>query len=148
MGGFWHRKESMERGEYQHPRRGKQPILFSGFTDGTITPTDLDALWDYNGKGWIIAEAKYNGKEVDTGQRIAFENWVKTCRAAGVRCLVIIVDHYVSNPDEGVILRDGWVRKMYSTETMDWTYPQQPITAKEVVDRYKKKFKLRGKYEA
>lgn len=44
---------------------------FSGLQWGKITPTDIDAMVEFNGKLFVLIECKYGTSEIGVGQRLA-----------------------------------------------------------------------------
>lgn len=60
----------------QHDKRFRQRVDFSGLRIGSSYPTDIDAIYDCGGKGFIIAEIKTGDAPVPTGQKILLEHMI------------------------------------------------------------------------
>ena len=70
---------SVAVGDIRHRDRARQIISFSNLRRHRgITPTDIDGFIDYGGNGFILMEAKLYGKEIEYGQKLAFENLIKS----------------------------------------------------------------------
>lgn len=92
----------VERGKIYNINRYKQLIDFSGLLfHRNITPTDIDGFIDFGGNAFIYMEAKLEGIEVNKGQRIAFENIVKSHEKAGHKAIAIIWRHNI--PEDEMI---------------------------------------------
>ena len=92
----------VERGKIYNIDRYKQLIDFSGLLfHRNITPTDIDGFIDFGGNAFIYMEAKLVEAEVKIGQRIAFENIVKSHERAGHKAVAIIWRHNV--PEKEII---------------------------------------------
>ena len=59
----------------------------------TITPTDIDGVWDYNGKYFVYIEGKLIGKATDPGQRFALQNIINSHWKAGNPAMALIYEH-------------------------------------------------------
>ncbi|PJH64351.1 hypothetical protein, partial [Salmonella enterica] len=58
-------------GEIKHPERFNQPLLFKGMSRGKLSPTDIDAVFEYKDKGYIFYEVKHKSvKNIPLGQDI------------------------------------------------------------------------------
>lgn len=85
------------RGEIKHRDRAKQIISYARLERmRKITPTDIDGFIDYNGNAFIYMDAKLNGKEIDFGQKRAFENLIKSHGKAEHPSCAIIFRHNTS----------------------------------------------------
>ena len=90
------------RGAIHNKKRYKQLFDYSGLLlHRNITPTDIDGLIDFGGNAFIYMEAKLIDAEVKMGQRIAFENIVKSHEKAGNKAIAIIWRHNV--PEDEII---------------------------------------------
>ena len=79
------------RGDIKHRDRSRQIISYSGLVrHRNITPTDIDGFIDYGGNAFIYMDAKLEGKEIEFGQKLAFENLVKShVKAEHPTCAII-----------------------------------------------------------
>ena len=103
---------------------------------GTITPTDIDAIVDYQNKIWIIYEVKMVGKDVPYGQRLALMRLIQNAKNSGKHGCAMIVEHNVTDPHNNVFLKDCIVREMYTTDRMQWRTPRRRKTALQATDDY------------
>lgn len=62
-----------ERGAIRNRQYGTQVRDYRGLRFGNITPTDIDGLIEYQGKGYVFIETKYQNAELPYGQRLALE---------------------------------------------------------------------------
>ena len=80
---------SIAVGDIRYRDRGRQIISYSKLMRHRgITPTDIDGFIDYGGNGFILMEAKIYGKEIDYGQKLAFENLTKSINKKPI-CTVV-----------------------------------------------------------
>lgn len=77
-----------ERGQIRSLRYTRQRAEFTGLRFGTITPTDIDGLIEFEGRCCIFMEAKHGGAELPTGQRLALE---RNCDRWGSNGIVLVV---------------------------------------------------------
>lgn len=59
------------RGVIRNRQQSNQVRDFSGLRFGKITPTDLDGLIEYKGKGYVLLEVKHEDAELPFGQGLA-----------------------------------------------------------------------------
>lgn len=120
----------VERGVYQNINRGRQLLRFDGIRYDNITPTDIDAVIEYQNKCWILHEVKTKGKDVPFGQKLLFERWIKDSKKVGKHAIAIISEHEIYDTQKDIYLkRDCFVREFYSTDTMIWRPPKTPMKA-------------------
>ena len=81
------------RGKIHTPDRAKQLRDFSGLRFGTITPTDIDGLIEYQNIGYVIMEFKAKDNIVLDGQRLALERLTDDLSLAAKNTLCIIAYH-------------------------------------------------------
>ena len=124
------------RGVYKNEKRGRQLLLFDGLKYGSITPTDIDGLIEYRNYLWLIYEAKFAGKDVPQGQRVALERLIRNIRIAKKHGIAMIVEHKVQSTASDVYLKDCMVRELITTENLRWRPPKYEITVKEITDLY------------
>jgi len=102
-----------DRGKIRNVAKYKQLISYEGMMrHRKITPTDIDGLIDYNGNAFIFLECKQIGKEIDVGQRMAYENLIDGLSECGKPACCI---HFVHNksPEEIIIAKDCEVVELY-----------------------------------
>ncbi len=125
-----------ERGVYQSINRGKQLIRFDGMQYGNITPTDFDGMIEYKNRFWIAYEAKMEGKDVPSGQKLALERFIRDVKNAHKQGIAIIAEHNVLDTRRDVFLKDCMVRELITTENQRWRPPKYRITVKDITDLY------------
>lgn len=92
----------IERGKIITPDRAKQIRDFSGLLFGTITPTDLDGLIEYHGRGYVIYEVKLSGTQILDGQRLALARLTDDLERARRPALCIIATHNTTDVAEPI----------------------------------------------
>ncbi len=75
--------------------RAKQLIDFSGLRFGKLMLTDIDAIFDYKNKGWLIIEVKTKGERLSLGQKIAIERMTDEL-GRSKPALAMVVEHETS----------------------------------------------------
>lgn len=106
----------------------------------TITPTDIDGVIDVRNQVLVLFEAKYGGKDVPHGQKVALERIVQDARRAGKHAIAFVVEHNVTDPAQDVFLKDLIIREAYRSETLRWRTPTISMTAKEATELYIRRF--------
>ena len=135
--------------------RARQIIDFDGMQYKDCCGTDCDFMFELDGEMFIFGEFKYNGKEMDEGQRLFFEHVADALTEAGKDALVVILDHYVQNPIDHVDASKGVVREWYSNGSWYgkgefYSDPGTGLCFREFVDCYlrrvaKENPRVRGK---
>ena len=100
----------MQRGEIKNRKYAAQLRNFSGLvygTNGTITPTDIDGLIEYEDKCFVFIEAKYEGAELPYGQRLALERLVDSLDKPSV----LFIANHCSKDD--IDMAATWVTDYY-----------------------------------
>ena len=98
----------MPRGSINNRERAKQLNDFSNLQYGTITPTDLDGIIEYQDKAYVLLEIKHGENLIDewfkpnNGQRIAFERLTDNLQKSGKETICIIATHDVNDPEKDV----------------------------------------------
>ena len=101
------------KGAIQYESRYKQLIDFSGLVRHRgISPTDIDGFIDYGGNAFIYMDAKLYGKELSVGQRIAYQNLVKSHGIAKKPTCAIIWRHNVPQ-DQHIMAHEKYVDEFY-----------------------------------
>ncbi len=128
---------SDSRGTIAYHDRAQQINDFHGLLrKRNITPTDIDGMIDYNGKAFIFFEGKYGDKEMDYGQRLAFEN---LCKALNCPYLIIRYNHNVNNTNVDVDVAKQLVIRYY--ENGRWKAVKGAATVLEFVESFEQKYK-------
>ena len=81
------------RGRIRNRAKATQVIDLSGLDlPGRKSPTDIDAMIDYNGRAFILVEYKSGNAIVEYGQRVALERLCDAVNAT-VPAVLVIADH-------------------------------------------------------
>lgn len=84
----------VERGQIRNRTLAQKIRDFSGLRYGKITPSDIDAAMEFNGRLFIFIEGKRSGAQLPLGQRLMFERITDALDCPPVRvCTTVIVDH-------------------------------------------------------
>ena len=106
----------------------RQACDYTGMRFGTILPTDIDAFIDFQNRLFIFIEAKYHGKELPLGQRLALE---RICDGQKVRSFVLVVSHERRSGESIILAETDVVKYRYRGR---WITPERPYTCREMVD--------------
>lgn len=101
------------RGVINHRERARQINDFRNLIYGSITPTDIDGLIEYQNKAYILIEIKYDDAEMPGGQRKALIRMIDDFTKAGKKSILIVAEHYISNWEQDVDVAACMVRKYY-----------------------------------
>lgn len=89
----------------------KQGIDFTGLQNGTMHPTDIDAVLEFNNEVLILMEVKYKNAEIPTGQRLVLE---RICNSWHTKKSVVLkVEHDFNVENEAIPLDSCKVTKIY-----------------------------------
>ena len=121
-----------ERGSIYNRDRAKQLNNFSGLRYGTITPTDIDGLIEYNNKAYILIEIKYKNNECPNGQRIALERLTDDLQKTGKDTICIIGTHEIENPEIDVDV--ATTKAIMYRRNKKWH--KCDTTTKEIIDNF------------
>jgi len=81
------------RGRIRNRAKATQVIDLSGLDlPGRKSPTDIDAMIDYNGRAFILVEYKSGNATIEYGQRVALERLCDAVNAT-VPAVLVIADH-------------------------------------------------------
>lgn len=131
------------RGTIQFRNRRKQIIDFSGLRCDNITPTDCDGIIEYKNKAYVLFEIKYRNAEVPRGQFLALTRMVDDYKRANKYAILIIAEHNVDDAEQDIDAANCKIRKWY-----DGTWRQNPLTLKELIDRFIKYVDSMGKVDS
>lgn len=129
-----------------NPKRAGQLIDFAGLEiDGTpnLYPTDIDALIEYKDRGYIYFEIKHGSAAVPTGQRLALQRMVDDAGKIQKEAIAFICEHDVHDTSQNVIAAQCRVRELYYSGEQEWRSPEKELTAKEAMDIFLKRTKLK-----
>lgn len=127
-----------EGSRIRNPHHAKQLVDFQGLClDGSLYPTDIDALIEYHNKEYILVEVKYKKKAVPYSQRLAIQRMMDDFTRAGKRAIALIAEHYNSDPRTPVIAANCMVRELYYGEESRWRAPTHELTVRQAVDDFR-----------
>jgi len=125
------------RGATTYKTRAQQGRDFTGLRYGNITPTDIDALIEYQDKCYIFIEAKKTGAQMPYGQRIALERLCDDLQR--VKPTILILMTHNTNANQEIDFANSLVDKYrYKGE---WKTPQNVPTVKMLIDSFLKGIK-------
>jgi hypothetical protein len=120
------------RGKIYNRTRAKQIRDFSGLRFGTITPTDVDGLLDFQNTLFVLIESKYKEAPLPRGQRLALERVCDAIQKAGKMCAVLIIAHE-TEPSRDI--------DFACCPVVEWRYkgcwrsPEQTITCRAAIEK-------------
>jgi hypothetical protein len=124
----------VEKGKIQNRERAKQLRDYTGLRWNNITPTDIDGFIDFQGRFFIYFELKSKGKDISTGQKIAFENIIKNAKE---KTFVIIGEHNQKECDNDINAADcNVVKFICNLKTLNnkWIPIKKEISLKCFID--------------
>jgi hypothetical protein len=114
---------------------------------GKISPTDIDAILEFDGRAAVIYEVKLaekwaalhrQGRILEVGQEKLLTRMRGKLQAAGMHTLVILAEHYASDPNQPIPLRDCRVL-FHQYGGTNWNDIYNGLDAFEVTDRFLKR---------
>lgn len=103
----------------------KQVISYDGIKSNKISPTDIDALLEFDDKYLIIFELKYKGAKVPIGQKLALERIIKNWKLSSTsyRNGWVIYAQHESEKGEIIYLKDCKVTSIFSDKEASFQKP-------------------------
>jgi hypothetical protein len=123
---------NIERGAVRSKGYATQARDFTGLQYGKITPTDIDALMDFQNKAFVLIEAKYTGGHMPFGQRLALERLVDIVEETGRKGLLLVAEH--DNRDGDIDFAKAVVVE-YRMKYV-WKIPRVPLTVRAAIDNF------------
>lgn len=123
----------MQEGLFVNPERARQLIDFQGLEWGyNNRPTDVDALFEYKDRLYIIVELKFRGNQMPFGQKLALE---RLCDDLSARkpALLIVATH-TTPVGELVDLASATVDEFRVKG--EWRFPLKPWTVRVLMDKF------------
>jgi hypothetical protein len=121
------------RGIARNRRFAEQGRDFSGLRYGSITPTDIDAGFDFQNRAFVFIEAKYHGVGLPLGQRLFIERLCDVCNEAGRASLALIVSHQTP-PDQQVDYATCVVAEFRFRR--EWRVPTRRLLTRDAIDHF------------
>lgn len=107
----------MARGVIHSRARAKQLNDFSRLRFKNITPSDIDGFVEFGGETFVFIEVKYNNKDLDFGQRFAYENVTDALFDLGKTAYAIHCNHFVHDVNDDV---DVYECRVIKIRYMKW----------------------------
>lgn len=120
-----------ERGKIHNRVQAQQIRDFSGLRYGKITPTDIDAFFEFGDSVFIYIELKYGGASLPTGQRMALERQCDRVGKGGGNAYLLVASHKVP-PDEDIVAHVQPVTAVYHEGK--WSQVAEGWTLKRMID--------------
>ena len=127
------------KGVIQNRARAKQLRDFSGLRFGNITPTDIDGLIEYHGKGYIILELKLRDAVLSDGQRLALERLTDDLSRAHKPTICILANHDTFEPEEDIDAANALVTE-YRWQRQ-WQIQKTSYNVREFIELFLSKIK-------
>jgi len=113
---------------------------FSGLHFGSIIPTDIDGLIEYQNLCFILIETKFGDAQLPFGQELALERLTDAIQASGKPAICIVASH-TSSGDIDV----GATKVTKYRSRFIWRVPLKPITTRAIIEGFIKHIKS-GKF--
>ena len=120
------------RGATTYKSRATQGRDFTGLRYGNITPTDIDGLIEYQNKCYVFIEAKMQGAEMPSGQRIALERLCDDLQKVKPT-LLILMTHNTPTSTEIDFANSKVEKYRYKGS---WLSPQNTPTVRQLIDSF------------
>lgn len=121
-----------ERGIIRNRERASQLARFDGLRFGKSTPSDVDGVYDFGGRAFIVFELKSDDAPLPTGQRLLLQNMVDGWRDGGRLAAAMVARHDApigQDIDAGAALvSDVWFNKRW--------YQVNGATLRQMVERF------------
>lgn len=123
-----------QRGVIQNRNRKQQIANMNGLRFNKITPTDLDAVIDFDDRLFVFIEGKFIATPIPFGQQLAINRLCDACHRPPHRyAYAIIADHHHPS-DEDVDFSNMTVRTI--RQNGRWKPPmQRGLTVRQAIDR-------------
>ena len=123
-----------ERGKFRSIEYGLERADFSGLRFGTITPTDIDAFVEFEGRAFIFIETKHGAVEMPRGQQLAIERACEKIQAGGAQALALVV--HKQGDTAGPTYEIGRLPVVLVWRPGGWRPPTRQITAREAIENF------------
>ena len=119
-----------------------QVIDFTGLSKGSIHPTDIDVVLEFNNRFLILMELKTNNSKIPTGQRLLLERVVDAWNSnTGKKAIALYVTHNFKDPSKPIVL-EGCDVKSYYQGGSDWSDSKTEVTVKECLNILAEKWNI------
>lgn len=126
--------------------RMKQIVSFEGLTYGSIMPTDVDGLIEFNRLGaYALFELKHRGAPLPIGQELALTEIVNDLQKAGKWAILFLCEHDVDDCEKDIIAAESKVKRVYWNRKWLNLSEKNQKTLKELMGKYFCWVERRGK---
>lgn len=73
-----------------HRNRASQLVDFDNMRFGNVMPTDIDAMADMKGRGFVIIETKFGTATLPFGQKLALERLTDSLTDGGKHAIPVV----------------------------------------------------------
>lgn len=115
----------------------KQVIDFTGIQNGSLHPSDIDAVLEFNNKILILIEVKRKHKTIPIGQRLLLERICDSWHT-NERALVMKVEHEFDDENLDIPLEQCKVSRLYYKK--HWITLPEPEDFKSYINRLGKEW--------
>lgn len=107
-----------------------------------ITPTDIDGVCDFGGKGFFVMEGKRRGATIPPGQKRCIERMIDAWQRGGVCSVAVLYEHDCEAP-QVVEVANCQVKEFYYNRK--WRPIKDILTTKQAVSKFIDWLKKSGK---
>ena len=125
-----------KRGAIGDRRRRQQIVNYEELRFGNITPTDMDGMIEYRGKGYVFMEFKLRAAPLKEGQRLCMERLVRDAWAAGKKAVALVLEHEVDDASRDIPAARCAVREYFYEPAKGWVAVRHYFTAYDMVSRF------------
>jgi len=123
----------IERGVIRNRQRASQLARYDGLRFGNATPSDIDGVFDFGGRAFIVFELKSGDTPLPIGQRLLLENMVDGWRDGGRLAAAMVARHDApigKDIDAGAArVSDVWFNRR-------WYRVDDGATLRDMVERF------------
>ena len=118
-----------------------QFMSFDNLVFGSIHPSDIDCVLEFQNRLAVIVECKSPGVELSLGQKILLERLCDRLERGGMVCVIIVANNGVSDLSAKVDVASMVVR--YLRRSGKWVYPSTVTTVRGAIDGLLKELGIR-----
>lgn len=122
-----------DRGVIRNRALAGQIRDFRGMRFGNVTPTDIDAFFEFDDELFVLFETKHIGRNLPRGQRLGLQRLVDAVADSGREAILLIGEHDTQADIDFAVCPVREFRYKH-----EWHTPKQPITFREAVDQLRK----------
>lgn len=122
---------TMDNKGFKHIDRARQLLSFETMRFGKLSLTDIDGVFEYKDKAYVLIEIKYRDTPVPRGQEICLERMAKDLGSIKPT-LVVVAEHYIRDTNRIVDVGECQVRDIYYSKEDKWRKPNKLITVRKM----------------